>query len=290
MRDFLISDLENLSGIKAYIIRTWEHRYQLLQPNRGKGNIRSYSVKDLEFLLKISLLNKSGSKISKLAKMNADTVDKNLEVLHFEEDRYSREVHKLIVSMFKLDTEEFDRILDHCMLSWGIDSTFKDIIVPFLVRTQIFSCKKCNYEVDLAITAIRRKIIVGTEKVVASSKRIENKTALLFLPEGEYFDLMLLYFNYIMKCLGINVLYMGTNVSIQKLKMVSIGKKPDFLLTYMSSSGQKGLSQLVDYLNEEPGVKCFITAFENNIVKEVKIPNMKYLHYSEPDVISEFFR
>lgn len=288
MRDFLISDLENLSGIKAYLIRAWEQRYQLLQPSRGKGNIRSYNVKDLEFLLKISLLNRSGSKISKLAKMNTDTVDKNLEVLHFEEDRYAREVHKLIISMFKLDTEEFDRILDHCMVSWGIDRTFKDIIVPFLLRTQIFSCKKCNYEVDFAITAIRKKIIVGTERMVSSTKRIENKTALLFLPEGEYFDLMLLYFSYIMKSSGVNVLYMGTNVSIQKLRMVSNGKKPDFLLTYISLSSQKGLNQLVGYLNEEPGLKCFITAFENNVVKEVETPNMKYLHYSEPDMIADF--
>ena len=64
---FSIKDLENLSGIKAHTIRIWEKRYNLLQPERTDTNIRHYSSKSLLKLLNISLLNKYGYKISKIA-------------------------------------------------------------------------------------------------------------------------------------------------------------------------------------------------------------------------------
>ena len=257
----------------------WEHRFQLIKPKRGYGNIRFYSVADVEYLLNISLLVKSGFKISTLAGMDAETIENNLLRLEREDDKRLRELHKLIISMFMSETEKFEIILDTCMLYWGIDETIKQIIIPFLERVRIFSCKDCDIEVDFAMTAIRKKLIVGIEK--ANSNSENNKTALLFLPKGEYFDLLLLYFNYLMKGFGIKVLYMGTNISIQKLKTVSRIKQPDFILTYISPRNQKGLSEMKEYLNDESALKCFITGFDMKMSKEFDKSKVRYIHYKE---------
>lgn len=43
MGTYSIKDLEQISGIKAHTIRIWEQRYQVIEPNRTKTNIRFYS-------------------------------------------------------------------------------------------------------------------------------------------------------------------------------------------------------------------------------------------------------
>ena len=68
--NYSIKDLETLSGIKAHTLRIWEQRYQLLKPHRTDTNIRYYTNDDLRRILNVSLLNKNGRKISKIASLN----------------------------------------------------------------------------------------------------------------------------------------------------------------------------------------------------------------------------
>jgi len=67
---YSIKDLEKLCGIKAHTIRIWEQRYGLIKPKRTKTNIRYYMDADLKLLLNVALLNKHGTKISKIAGMS----------------------------------------------------------------------------------------------------------------------------------------------------------------------------------------------------------------------------
>ena len=67
---FSINDLENLSGIKAHTIRIWEKRYNILSPERASRNIRYYDNANLKKLLNVTLLYRSGVKISKIAALS----------------------------------------------------------------------------------------------------------------------------------------------------------------------------------------------------------------------------
>ena len=68
MAVYSIKDLEKLCGIKAHTLRIWEQRYSIVIPKRTPTNIRYYEDEDLKTLLNVSLLNKNGYKISKIAK------------------------------------------------------------------------------------------------------------------------------------------------------------------------------------------------------------------------------
>ena len=70
MGHFSISDLEQLSGIKAHTIRMWEQRYGLLRPVRTATNIRMYSDDDLRRLLNVTTLCGRGQRISQVAKLS----------------------------------------------------------------------------------------------------------------------------------------------------------------------------------------------------------------------------
>lgn len=279
MKYFSIKELEGFSCVKAHTLRIWEQRFNFLKPQRNPGNIRYYALDDVSYLLTISLLNKAGYKISKLAGMDDVTIQKNLQGLTSEEDRQCREINRLITSMFALDTEEFDSVLNNCLLYWGIDITLQKIIIPFLERVQIFTCRDCDIEIDFAITALRKKIILGIEKANPSVQ--VDRTVLLFLPEGEHFDLLLLYCNYLIKSIGFKVLYMGTNVSMQKLKSIIQTKNPHFFITYISPKLRLKVSHLKEYFIEHlSGSSLLVSRFENEVIRPQRHHNMKFVRYT----------
>ena len=83
MGAYKIKDLEILSGIKAHTIRIWEKRYGILKPLRSDTQIRMYSDQELTLLLNVSLLNKAGIKISRIAEMSDEVGIKTLSIKAF---------------------------------------------------------------------------------------------------------------------------------------------------------------------------------------------------------------
>ena len=81
MANYSIKDLERLTGIKAHTIRIWEKRYNLIEPERTSTNIRAYCDAELKKLLNISILNKNGFKISKIAHLTSDEIAENINIL-----------------------------------------------------------------------------------------------------------------------------------------------------------------------------------------------------------------
>ncbi|HJZ40361.1 MAG TPA: MerR family transcriptional regulator, partial [Bacteroidales bacterium] len=74
MAAYTIRELENLSGIKAHTIRIWEKRYGLIAPERTSTNIRTYCDTELKKLLNVSILNRNGIKISRIAQLSHEEI------------------------------------------------------------------------------------------------------------------------------------------------------------------------------------------------------------------------
>ena len=72
LNQFTIRDIENLTGIKAHTLRTWEKRYGIIIPPTLPGKHRVYDNNDLKHILRISLLYHYGFKISKIADMSVE--------------------------------------------------------------------------------------------------------------------------------------------------------------------------------------------------------------------------
>ena len=77
MQFFNIRDIENLTGIKAHTLRTWEKRYGIIMPLNTPGKHRMYDNNDLKQILRISTLYHGGYKISKIAGMSLDEMSIN---------------------------------------------------------------------------------------------------------------------------------------------------------------------------------------------------------------------
>merc|ERR1712224_275012 len=123
MAQYKIKDLENLTGIKSHTIRIWEKRYNILEPNRTDTQIRTYSDSELTHLLTVSMLNRNGIKISKIAKLSQEDMNKLLwDIKVNKEPEYSMD--KLIMSLISLDEDLFNKTLQNLIESEGLESTF----------------------------------------------------------------------------------------------------------------------------------------------------------------------
>jgi DNA-binding transcriptional MerR regulator len=248
MKTYSISNLEIYSGIRAHTLRAWEKRYGLFSPQRSPGNFRYYDIVDLAHLLKLCLLSKSGFRISELSVMDIQTLDDHLDHLVEKKEIQVREINKLVLSMLAPDPEDFELILKNAVGTWGIEETITAIILPFIERVRIFSCRNCNYELDFVVTALRQKLIFGIEQT--GPVKQQDKIVLFFLPEGEHYDLFLLYIKFLAKSSGMRTLYLGTNISQEKVKAVIARKQPDFLVTYISPKQKFKLDEITAHLNE----------------------------------------
>ncbi len=235
MSSYTIKDLEKISGIKAHTIRIWEQRYNFLQPQRTETNIRSYSAEELKVILNVSLLNKYGFKISHIDKMSSEQMEEKIMALNQLDAQKERVVNALIKEMVGLNMVAFERQLDLYIGQKGIEKTINEIIFPYLERVGIlWVTNHINpAQEHLATNIVRQKIILGIEKLpplVNYSKRI-----VLFMPEGEYHELGLLYVHFLLKQRGVYVDYLGANVPMVDLKYLTEVKKIDFLYCHITS-------------------------------------------------------
>jgi DNA-binding transcriptional MerR regulator len=284
MHSFTIKDLENLSGIKAHTIRIWEQRYSFLKPNRTGTNIRFYSNDELKTILNVALLNKFGFKISHIDKMNPGEIQEKILSLNQQEAQLDRIVNSMIQYMIDLDMEGFENLIDDYISARGIEKTISQIIFPFLEKIGIlWLTNHINPGQEHLVTnIIRQKLIVGTEMVRSSVQ--SDKTVLLFLPEGEYHELSLLFINYMLKSKGVKTIYLGCSIPLNDVEQLVKIKKPDYLYTHLTTSGAKfNIDRFLEGLGKRvPDTRVIISGMLTNTYEKKILPPIQFKRsYSE---------
>jgi len=253
MGQYSIKELEQLSGIKAHTIRIWEKRHKIIEPSRTATNIRYYSDLDLKKIINVSLLNTYGIKISKIADMSLDDVNK--KVLEISELQNDKGVHidQMVIAMIDMEEELFEKILNNLILRFGFEKTITEIIYPFLEKigilwqTQNITPAHEHFISNL----IRQKIIVAIDGLPIPPKN--SKKILLFLPEGEMHELGLLFYHFLIRKSGYRTYYLGQNVPHEDLISVYKVHQPDFMLTSITSNLTVSIEKYLEQLSNDFG-------------------------------------
>ncbi len=237
MSAFTIKDLENLSGIKAHTIRMWEQRYNFLKPQRSCTNIRYYTNEELKTILNIALLNKYGFKISHIDRMQPDEICAKILELGDAEAMQERIVNELVREMIDLETDKFEATVNKYIRLNGIEKCIKEIIFPFLEKIGILwqTGHIMPAQEHFVTNIIRQKLIVAIDSVPCNP---EGRPCLLFLPEGEYHELGLLFLCYLVKSRGSKVIYLGANVPMGDVQSIVNTMKPDLAFIHLTSTSQ----------------------------------------------------
>ena len=230
MAEYKIKDLENLTGIKSHTIRIWEKRYRILSPDRTDTKIRTYSDSELTHLLTVSMLNRNGIKISKIAKLSQEDMNKLLwDIKVNKEPEYSMD--KLLLSLVSLDEELFKETLANLLESEGLEKTFTDHLIPFLDRIGImWLIGSVNpAQEHFMSNLIRQKIIseIDKQEIPASTE----KSVLMYLPEHEWHEMSLLFYHFLLRSKGIPTFYLGQSLPYESLVECIEKLKPNYILS-----------------------------------------------------------
>jgi DNA-binding transcriptional MerR regulator len=236
---FTIKDIENLSGVKAHTIRIWEQRYSFLKPGRTEKNIRLYDDEQLKTILNVALLNKHGFKISHIDKMSEDVRLEKTISLSSAEAKNEVIINNLIYHMNRVDMDSFEECIDAHISKHTIEKTLIQIIFPFLERIGVlWLTSHINpAQEHLVSNIIRQKIIVGIEGLNKPKKT--DASICMFLPEGEYHELSLLFIYYLLKKAGAQVIYLGASIPLEDVAFIVKHKKPNYIFSNLTSITQK---------------------------------------------------
>lgn len=263
MSTFSIKDIETLTGIKSHTIRIWEQRYELLQPKRTETNIRYYDDEDLKFLLNVSLLNRKGYKISKIAELSQSDLEQLVGEITSDTSDISTQIHRLTTAMLNLDEHEFALIINnHCGLH-GFDNTMYNLIFPFMAHLGVmWQSGTVNPAYEHFITNIVRARLVVVTEMLGTRPALQNgRKALLFCPEGEYHEIGLLFANYLLRNNGFHTLYLGQNIPVRDVEIIAASFNPSLLfVSFTSSNNAKSLRKNIEALsNMQIGVPLLIS-------------------------------
>jgi len=252
MAVYSIRDLENLSGIKAHTIRMWEKRYNLIEPLRTTSNIRYYTDCGLKKILNVAVLNRQGIKISNIARLNDEEMKEEILRVSNSNPDLKHFIDSMIIAMIDMDEDTFTSIINKSVSKIGFKKTMLEIIHPFLNRIGVmWLAGEVNPAQEHFVSyLIRQKLITAIDNV-SSVSHPNMQNFLLFLPEGEWHEIGLLFASYLIKEQGHRVIYLGQSVPysdafsigtanhIDHVLVAGMTSQPEFdFLNYLKKLGE----------------------------------------------------
>lgn len=252
MAEYSIKELEKLSGIKAHTIRIWEKRYKLISPKRTSTNIRFYSDNDLKKIINVAIVNNSGIKISRIARLPASELTKLVHQQNQSGEEFASPIDKLILATIEMSERIFNKTLKQLEASMQFESIVTKVLYPFLEKIGVLwqTGEITPAQEHFVSNLIRQKLFVAIDNL---SLPPENSPKIVFfLPENEFHEMGLLFHHYLARKMNYNSFYLGQSVPHADLKKVVETHKPKFLITsFITTLNESHLKSYLQTLSKD---------------------------------------
>ena len=248
MTHYTLYELEKLTGILAATIRVWERRYNIIKPKRTETNRRWYDDDDLRRLINISIIYHGGIKISKIAKYSESELVEKVEFLTRDSVVSDTLIKSLIVAMLSFNGNAVNEILLRSVINIGFEETFSSVVFPFLRKVGImWHTGSTGTGAEHFITNIFRGRLISAIDSLLPANDPKSLRVIMFLPDNELHELGLLFYSYLIRKLGHEVLYLGQTTPFLALAEVAEKWHSDILVTGVLSD--LSISEPEEYLN-----------------------------------------
>lgn len=136
-----IAQVSEMTQLSKQVIRKWEQRYSLIQPQRLENGHRVYSKEDIKTLEKAQKYIEEGYSIKQAAAIlvEEEQQPKNVWGLNnikssFEVESAERLVEILLIEGEKCREVELSRLISHAHQMLGLYPFLQDVIIPFLTK------------------------------------------------------------------------------------------------------------------------------------------------------------
>ncbi|MFJ7827373.1 MerR family transcriptional regulator [Psychrobacillus sp. NPDC096623] len=132
---YTIKQVSDVTGLSKQVIRKWEERYELVQPERLENGYRVYSEKDVNALLSVKILSEKGYSIKKAIEMIEKEPD-NVGAFFIAEPPKLNNFNDYVIQLLEKGTYcnegELNLILQQAYHQLGLDLFISNVVIPFL--------------------------------------------------------------------------------------------------------------------------------------------------------------
>lgn len=257
MSQYRIKTVSKITNIPVDTIRNWEKRYDFLKPLVGANGEKIYTDNDINLLRKITVLLKTGGRISEIASKVLDT--HFLEQVQDDTIKVGNEVQMMIEDYYQflleLDLKKIEQIENLIEITVIFKNRIDFIYYPLLERARQESAKGV---INLAQEHFVTGHILNKLKGFLSSSVFNhdlNKCALICAsPSKSLFEGGLLTLASSMKLKGYNVFYLGSNLPVQEL--LGFAEKIQPAVVSLSIHEPECLDQIVPLFKDQAYPTC----------------------------------
>jgi len=218
-RTYSIKDLENFCGIKAHTIRMWEKRYGILTPERSDSNIRHYTEEELKKLITISILNRNGMKISKIAQLTDSELLREVLKSGAGDDAGdgSFKPGELIMSALRFSEEEFREKLGQFVREKGLTDAYLQVFHPLMQKARVLWLTDCiSKPQEQFIRHVIRTILISED--ITHEVPVNGQSAAIINLGNTESENNLVFLKYLLRKKGFNVVYTEETLSADDIR------------------------------------------------------------------------
>ncbi len=275
-----IGELATRVGVSTHVLRAWESRYGLLQPNRSAGGYRLYGAEDERRVREVVALRDQGVSAVEAARRvlaaeragvsaldpsrevrdggasAADTngapppgVDTGRAPASLRSDPPML-VAQLLDAVSALDEDRAHAVLDTAFLERSVESAIVDVVLPLLRRIgEMWELGRIGIAQEhFASSLVRRRLGALSLTWGVGS----GPVAVLACPPGEFHDIVLLSFGVLLGRAGWRIRYLGPDTPIHSLAgAAKIARADAVVLASRRPSGFRAHTKALQRLGQE---------------------------------------
>ncbi|MGM0504965.1 MAG: cobalamin B12-binding domain-containing protein, partial [Bacteroidota bacterium] len=189
----------------------------------------------------------------------------------------AQNIEQLVIAMVDMDEVKFDRILSRYIMHEGFENAVIRVIFPFFERIGIlWQTGTINPAHEHFVSNLfRQKLMVAIDNIMVTDNQ-KAKKFILFLPEGEYHELGLLFYNYLIRKSGQIVYYLGSSVPFNDVLETSKMVNPDYFFTTITSllTRDETVKYLKNLSKAFPLQKILVTGQQIDQILKQPLPNV----------------
>jgi DNA-binding transcriptional MerR regulator len=215
-----IGELSRRVGVSPELLRAWETRYGLVEPERTAGGLRLYSEQDERRVRVMSDQIAAGLSAAEAARvaLGAPAGPVSTEKLLADLD----------YALTALDEPAAQATLDHVFGSLVLDTALAEVVLPFL---HALGDRWAAMERSVGQEHFASNVIGGRLRALARGWGAgDGRRVLLACPPGEQHELGLLCFGLLLRERGWRISYLGAETPTADLTTVVAEVSPDLVV------------------------------------------------------------
>ena len=172
--------------------------------------------------------------------------------LNSESPSLDTQTESLIMSMIEVDERQFNQVFERSVNAVGFENTMEQLLFPFLERIgALWLAGTINPAQEHFISSlIRQKLVAAIDREGVKSESTHPRI-LFYLPEGEFHEIGLFYYNYLARKADFEVIYLGSSVPLRDIIRIDEIKPAQILFTsFVTSPGVGVLAEKIKKLKQ----------------------------------------